>query len=1014
MLGSNNNLEKYSRKELEIVKGVIDYADRMIYEEKNYSVLSGMMDPTGFHALSQAPLYKLLRKNAYAKTVVIETEKKGILEFRLSATEAVYPNMDSGYCTPHSTVGRLTTICHLGYEGISKLWGEFRVTEVRSFDRFGGPEFEPNVRNFLQMLIDGDNGKGTVKDLKAYLGNSLIRKANIESQTQYLDKPRSNEATPIYESQISSPEEPELSLPSELIITEFAVIDETEKLGIEIDIEDDGFLSTEDSLSNQEEYYGLSERFFTHQTIEQNQIIARSPVGAMFVEGIAGSGKTSAALGRTKMLTTFDASKVASKDEFYDVLGQDQDYWAADYAGQFSQQGSIGFVRTGELIQYLKETCRRIDLPDLPVVEYKELQTRLLEYRALTRSTAPGKRWAGLTQGRDTHEATTMVWLYASDRAIAKQMSAALVTSLPTVSELSEVFAPEARDMVERVGSVALSAIKIEFEELCNELNSSARDGIFLIDRLAFRIIGRLDNVRKRIMGSKVVWTQVDGKNLYAGDENALAIQLVSMKAALYLRGGQRLVFVNESGPVDHTLSLLSLKGEPMAWDQGMREEVSSGRVVVREASGKNVHAVFSDVNHLYLRLLPEATDRIYFVRGNELHRLQIDRGWGRIKLPLRPTESDIHKVNLELDDEELDTDGEPSVIDQVRHRTPDSEFHRLVRRRVFQPLSAMADLYRDSLKNFPSCFPNNKLSIAILSQLNQFKLDEEDIDLLLCISNLVGRGMKQGGIKQLQEPNIYQSVFVDEVQDFTEQQVYLMVEQANPRYRAVTIVGDTGQKLHHGSSIDLRSCFPGQSLSYVRLSENLRQADMPGLALFSACFRSELQGGEGPNAKLVAKASEQKDKLVRPKFIVCNPQLMIDDRIVEILLQVKPYQTVAVLFPDQRSAEEAFQRLEQRLRENMINVEYSDQINLARRHIRHFSYIAKAKGLEFDVVVLANVDEYDLKNPTQINRLYVGITRARKDLILLKSSKNFGFQFQKVWARYQGLVGLSATVEYH
>jgi DNA helicase IV len=97
-----------------------------------------------------------------------------------------------------------------------------------------------------------------------------------------------------------------------------------------------------------------------------------------------------------------------------------------------------------------------------------------------------------------------------------------------------------------------------------------------------------------------------------------------------------------------------------------------------------------------------------------------------------------------------------------------------------------------------------------------------------------------------------------------------------------------------------------------------------------------------------------------------------------------------------------------------MINVEYSDQINLARRHIRHFSYIAKAKGLEFDVVVLANVDGYDLKNPTQINRLYVGITRARKELILLKSSKNFGFQFQKVWARYQGLVGLSATVEYH
>lgn len=65
--------------------------------------------------------------------------------------------------------------------------------------------------------------------------------------------------------------------------------------------------------------------------------------------------------------------------------------------------------------------------------------------------------------------------------------------------------------------------------------------------------------------------------------------------------------------------------------------------------------------------------------------------------------------------------------------------------------------------------------------------------------------------------------MFIDEVQDFTEQQVYLMAEQAKPDYKAVTAVGDIAQKLHHGSTIDIQKCFPGTSIDHVKLTENLR-----------------------------------------------------------------------------------------------------------------------------------------------------------------------------------------------
>lgn len=993
-------LQRDSEKELGVLKGVIDYADRMVYEDKNLNVLGGLADPVGYYPSSQVHLYKLLRKNAFAKTVVIDTQSRGVLEFRLSPTEAVYPNVDSGYCTPHSNVGRLATICYPGYEGESKLWGEYRVIEVRSFDRFGGPEFEPNVRNFLQMLLDGDQGKDSVHDLRGFLARLRVTKV-VPSGIGITSTSRPALEAP---ATTTEPTQPVVLLPPELTIAQFTVVDDADKLSSDIDMDDELDWGTDETPIKQEEYFGLSERFFTHQTIEQNQIIARSPVGAMFVEGIAGSGKTSAALGRTKMLTTFNVANITDKEQFYDVLGQDQDYWAADFAGQFSQESSIGFVRTGELIQYLQETCRRIDLPDLPVHEYKELQTRLRDHRALARSSVPGRRWSGLTRPRDAHAATTMAWLHSTDQAMAKLIAKLLIKNLPTITELSAAFEPDVRSKVDRVSSVALDAVKKEFQELAVELAQTPREGVFLLDRLVVHMIGKLDEVRKRVMGSKVIWTRVEGQTLFANEENALARQLVEMKAPLYFRGGQPLVFVDEHGPIDQTLTLLTLSGETVKWGEGVREMMAGGKIVVHEPSGKNVHAVPSDINHLFIRLLPEATERIYVLVGGELRRLPNEQGWGRLKLPALPVESSKHEA--EPAEDEFDVAAEVVAPGQVRTRTPDAEFKRVVGRCMLKPLGALADLYLATLKASSVTFPDKGLAKSIKDQLEQFKLADEDIDLLLCLSHLIGRGLKQGGLRQLQEPTFYQAVFVDEVQDFTEQQVYLMVEQANPKYRAVTVVGDTAQKLHHGSSIDLRACFPGQAVSHVRLTENLRQSDMPGLALFSASFRSILQGGEPPTAQLAEKAIACGSELVRPQFTFCESEDVVDARIIETLSAAKRNQTVAVLFPDAVAAEKVYKRLEQRLRENMIDAELSEKMNLARRHIRHFADVAKSKGLEFDLVVLAGVESYELQNPSHVNRLYVGITRARKSLVLLTGRKQLEPEFVRVRELYQGLVG--------
>lgn len=972
---SDGNKREYTAEELAVLAGVIDYADRMLYEDKHLNVLGGMADSYGYVATSLAPAYRLLRKNAYSKTVVIDTELQGRLTYRLSPNEATYPNNSSGYCTPHSPQGRLVTFVQPGYESRSKLWGDYRVVEVRSFERFGGPEFEPNVRNFLRMGVAGEEGAGSVQDLRGYLDR--------------LRKPKPKVPEPKPDAQVEQPGivEPGVpaaiaSSPVEIPIVELAVIDEPDSEPADVLAEAEDEWNPDSPPAKLEDYYGLSERFFTHQTIEQNQIIARSPIGPMFVEGVAGSGKTSAALGRTKMLTTFNAANVVDERIFRDILGQGQDYWSAEYAGQFSQESCVGFVRTGELIQYLQETCRRIDLPDLPVHEFKELQTRLRDHRKLTYSPVAGRRWVGLPQSRDGHEATTMAWLRATDQAMARRLADLMLESLPTLAEIESQYQEQERPKVGRVMEPALGALRARVAELADELRDPPREGAFALDRLALRLVNVISEVRKQVMGSKLLWTLVGGETMFAAEENSLARQLISKKAALFLRTGQRLVFVDGAGPIDHSIQLRTLAGEPVVWGDETKEQLDAGQILVRDSSGQNFRGVVSDVGHLFLRLLPEATDRIYVLQDGALRRLPREVGWGRVKLKLLAVEAE------RTDEEDPEEDGEavqePQQPGQPRYATPDTVFHRFVRRSLLRPLAALPDLYLDVLSASAKHFPKPDLAKRIQAQLARFKLADDDLDLLLCVGHLLSRNLKQGGLAALREATFYQAVFVDEVQDFTEQQVFLMVEQANPKYRAITVVGDLAQKLHHGSTIDVRSCFPGHSVASAKLTENLRQTDAPGLSLFSAIFRAQFHGDPMPSDAMLARVAEADAPFARPQLVACPKEADMDAAIVGTLRAAKRHQTVAVLFPNAELAAASFQRLDVRLRELLIDAELSEKVNLARRHVRHFADVANAKGLEFDVVVIANVDRFDLSDPAQVNRLYVGVTRARRTLALL------------------------------
>lgn len=975
---SDKQMGDRAAEELSVLNGVIDYADVM-HNQRKFE-------------------YEPLRRHAYGKTVVIKTEKLGVQTYRLSSTPVVYPNFDSGYATPYSPIGRLCSYLKPGDEDETPRWGEYRVLEIRMFDRFDGPEFEPNVRNFLRMAVDGDCGKAKISHLRDYLDRMQQSAKTVRRPST---PPLSYEKVP---AESTTAEIPAIKAePAILNLVEtFAVVeDDDEELGALVVLEEDD--PSEVNTQAEEIYFGLNENFYINRTRDQDAVISRSPLGPMFVEGVAGSGKTSAALGRTKMLCDYNAANITEEAEFRAIAGDKVEYWSGAFAGQFSQESSIGFVRTAELIQYLKETCRRLDLPNLPIKEYPELRIHLRTSRKVDRNQPGTPHWRGLAQARGTHTDTTMAWLHAADQALAFVIADLLAASIPTAEAIASIFDDNVRPAVLRVATAAIEPLRAAISKIARNLSRWHGNKEFALDRLAARINEEIHVIRQSVLNSQVLWLILGDQTLTATRESDLARKLLSEKVPLYTKASARLVFVNEHGPIDSTLTFLSKAGEVIQWRAEMRALIEKGEILVREAEGRTLQAQALNEDSLFLSLLPDTTNPIYALSDKGLKRLKIVKGLGRSQYLLKSKIAFGEFDQKDINDEEAPQQT-ATATPLPQQRTVDALFNTMAKRNLLQPLVYIADYYAQALQQHPERFPDPSLANTIGRQLAERQLGEEDFDLLLCIANNISREFKSSP-SELREPSFYQAVFIDEVQDFTEQQVYLMAEQARPEYRAITVVGDLAQKLHNGSVIDVPACFPAKKVPVIQLTENLRQLDAPGLAWFSACFRAEFQDGligHEPSPLLASRLRENADQLCGPKLKSIYDDDNLVEELVDILHSLNPYQTAAVIFPDAGMAESIFELCKPSLRKLLIEAELSQKIDLSRRHVRHFTSVAQAKGLEFDVVLVPYLEHYDLSDRSQINALYVALTRSRKQLVLLSHRSRTPSRFDQLYSWYE------------
>ena len=941
-----------SEEELGILEGIVRYATKEMQFD---------------------PKYQELRRVGFGKTVVIRKEDGSTESFRVSQANLVYPNRASGYATPLSPVGRLCTIVNEGDVRYSKAWGEYEIIEVRNFIRYEYEKAEDNINNFkimgcgdIKKILRVNNLKSAIKTLKEYL--------EIRSTTSEESNSEIEDITPFTDSQ------------------DF-LIEEEDDYSFDTFIVEDDEAEFFDEDEDQYDYYGHSATFYLNRTKQQDDVMSRSPQGPLIVEGIAGSGKTCAALGRAKVLCDFtsDNAKDSEKTSYYLGESEDDNEWMSYDSTFFSQDSSVGFVRTGELIQYLKASCLELNLPNLPVREYKELQDRLMRQRNIEQSEKVKARETKskyqlspeLFYSPDTE--TSMLWVAHADKIIANNLDIYYQEIETIFNKIEESIRDSNPIFLECLESIKKESI-IEIGNTREKLKSkSAIRKPFYLHGIVKEINNCFKNIESKLFTKDTYWLSLSGETIQSPSIESLAKLIILNSPELYYKhlhvdtientataeymrvifSEQHLISLIAKGTkyYNHKRQPFNLKDKSDLFDA----YAESDRIALYSTNSEN----------------PDSYTRIYKTDLHELCRLLTGGGASGRKMLFKKNSTGVLSLSQAIQ-------GLP-LLNLSKDKNPKGKsLASLIKPRLkkflLEPIK-FADLYAKALlKSKPSDWPNQEAFIYARNRLKQSMLADHDIDILLSIAHImtVDSGESHG---ILSEPNYYKSVFIDEVQDFTEQQVFLMTYHADPFHKAVTMVGDMQQQLNIGSVKNLQNCFPYDGkVPQVLLTENKRQEHTPELSALSLAFRSLIQKDNrltlsSNDNDLLSKALTDSDACLITSY--ANDESMLDS-IFDAINQQPKGRTVAVIAPTIKHAQHYELALRTKLLATFRHSYVPDRVDLSKKYLVHFSSPKHMKGLEFDTVIMAGVEHFNWQNPTDLNSVYVSLTRPRKQLYVM------------------------------
>lgn len=369
---------------------------------------------------------------------------------------------------------------------------------------------------------------------------------------------------------------------------------------------------------------------------------------------------------------------------------------------------------------------------------------------------------------------------------------------------------------------------------------------------------------------------------------------------------------------------------------------------------------------------------------------LGLEKGFEKSRLQLRPF---IH--SLEQIEEKVPKSG---VTRDAWRRILADLSARLVH--VFEPakiLTAFAesnefDSYLSDAESRQVIKRHHKPQIKIKwrEMLDQDMLTEND----LALAALVNVWLVQGAIREtsldgfrtwFQPLPTYSHIVLDEIQDLTEIQTRFLYHHINEGVKCITVVGDLTQRLKWPEGLESwerTGLFTqGQEVVQCIFKINYRQTYELGKLAYEYHKRvfdavphflpSEKNRGPRPTLTVVRNVEREIRKVVE---------------LVPLIVKHLQDPTIALVLEDESNMERYCDELREPLK-SVIECRLSTGRSLRKREVLHVVQLDEIKGLEFDAVIIADVNKilHSLKTESAMmtakNRLYVAITRARKEL---------------------------------
>jgi hypothetical protein len=307
--------------------------------------------------------------------------------------------------------------------------------------------------------------------------------------------------------------------------------------------------------------------------------------------------------------------------------------------------------------------------------------------------------------------------------------------------------------------------------------------------------------------------------------------------------------------------------------------------------------------------------------------------------------------------------------------------------------------------KNFP-----NQVSVVTEAaaqtarRLEERLVTDGDVVTALCLNALACDGFERD-IKDIPYVRTFSDrigVFIDEYQDFSEQQVFLMGYRAKRKYRQITVAGDLGQQLHVGGLQQISHALPyvTEPIRQIMLDTNFRQSQP--LARLSDCFRAFTTG----------EAERLGEQPVGAPMHTFQDRAELADFVAARINSLPGTASVVVISPNAETTQAWFELMAPSLESSFRNPIVSDRARLTERLKTHFTTPLQAKGLEFDVAVVPDISEFNDEDLIQLNGLYVAVSRPRHAITLGCRDTNLAHRVVKQLCQRGDLVPASLSAD--